>query len=472
MRRLTKIYAAIGLCVASALTLLPAESSFAFRGGGFGGFHGGGFGGFHGGGFGGFSGGHFGGMHFGGARFGGWHFGARRFGGMHFAGRNFGTAHFGATRFGGAHFAAHGAFDHRGLAGFGGRFAHADLGHNGFGNRHGWGVWNRYGGYGGYGWGYGWAGPVFWPFFYGDLLSFALWPYDFYDPFFDYGPYDLFSSIFWPGYDYPEFYGWEEEPYTVYASADNSQSPPPRAADYLAEAGATCAALAPGIADLPVERIAKAIRPEDDQSAILADLKTASAKADGILQASCPNSPPLTPVDRLAAVGKRIEAMSQAVQIVRAPLIALDNSLDDKQRRRFDAIALGGRRHRKETVTAADGLGDLCSDQAENFANLPTDQIEQAIKPAGQEQIAAFNKLKDASSKAASTMQSSCPTTMPQTQTERFDAITRRLDAMADAVKAISPALRAFYATLNDEQKAQFNVLPPPEIEQSQAQSR
>ena len=37
-----------------------------------------------------------------------------------------------------------------------------------------------------HGHGFFFAGPVFWPFAFGDIFSFALWPY--YDPFWDYGP--------------------------------------------------------------------------------------------------------------------------------------------------------------------------------------------------------------------------------------------------------------------------------------------
>ena len=43
-----------------------------------------------------------------------------------------------------------------------------------------------------YGNGFFWAGPVFWPFAFGDIFSFALWPY--YDPFWDYGPDFLYGS--------------------------------------------------------------------------------------------------------------------------------------------------------------------------------------------------------------------------------------------------------------------------------------
>lgn len=50
---------------------------------------------------------------------------------------------------------------------------------------------------------------------------------------------------------------------------------------------------------------------------------------------------------------------------------------------------------------------------------------------------------------------------MPQTLTDQFDAIAKRLDAMAGAVNIVRPALKDFYASLNDEQKARFNLMAP-----------
>jgi LTXXQ motif family protein len=351
------------------------------------------------------------------------------------------------------------------LAGADGAFNHAGFARNAFGGRNAWNRGWNYGGYGWNGWGYswgGWYGPVFWPYFYGDLLSFALWPGDFYDPFFGYGPDFLFSSIFWPAYG-PDVYGWEENPYDVYSSAGGAttRQAPSQGAEFLAEAGSACAALAPGITDLPIDRIQKAIDPNDTQKAILADLQAASDKANDVLRGSCPGDTPLTPVSRLDTVGKRIDAMLQAVQITRAPLTTLDNSLDDAQRQRFNTIVLGERSRRKPQANA-NTLADLCSGQAKNFTNLPTAQIEQTLKPSGQQQTAALNALKDASAKAASSIESSCPSTMPQSFTDRFNAIVKRLDAMAGAVKTVEPALKELYSSLDDDQKARFNVMQPP----------
>ena len=100
----------------------------------------------------------------------------------------------------------------------------------------------------------------------------------------------------------------------------------------------TCGGLAPGVVSLPIDQIERAIRLTDAQTAILNDLKAASTQADNILRASCPTEISLTPVARLDAVAKQIQAMSEAVQILRAPLTMLYNSLNDEQKDRFAAI--------------------------------------------------------------------------------------------------------------------------------------
>ena len=43
----------------------------------------------------------------------------------------------------------------------------------------------------------------------------------------------------------------------------------------------------------------------------------------------------------------------------------------------------------------------------------------------------------------------------------RMATIRKRLDAMLDGIKSVRAALDDFYATLNDEQKAQFEAIGP-----------
>ena len=459
----------LAITVALGTTPLTTEGSWGKGGGGGhgGGGHGGGGGG-HGGG--GHGGGHFGGGH-GGGHFGGGHGGghfAGGHGGGHFAGGhgggNFGGhggGHFaGGHEFGGGHYGGHN------LAGgrqFGGR---SGISRNAFGSQ---GGWNRFagegggGGWGGWGGGWGgwggWVGPVFWPFLLGDVFSYALWPYAYYYPFwsygtafdYDYGPYVPTYSYY--GYnDLSNIYG--DTGAAGYSRNDTyaNQIPP--------DVTQSCGGVAPGVTSFPIDRIRQAIHPRGEQITFLDDLATTSSKASAILNASCPNQPPLTPLARLDAVEGRLEATIRAIEIVRPALASLYDSLSDEQRQRLDAI--GAEETRYGRGTAANGsavattLASLCSDQAANFTRLPVQRIEDVVKPTGQQQ-SGLEALQQASTKAAQELRASCPSQTSETPMARLDATSARLNAMVLAVSNLRPALSTFYASLSDEQKAQFN---------------
>lgn len=346
---------------------------------------------------------------------------------------------------------------------------------NGFGQTLGWNSWARtHWGYGWNDWGSGfgyWAGPVFWPFLYGDVLSFALWPDDLYDPFFAYGPDYLLAGILWPGpYDYAygplfdiygappnaiDYYGYYHHHRRHHHHYHHHRAMAAAATNDAATNAATCGGLAPGIADVPVDRIRHAIKPTDPQNDILNQLQQASAKADRILQASCPQTAPLTPIGRLDAVSMRLYAMIQALDVIRAPLVSLDQSLDDRQREALERL---GRHGRHVSPGEPADINALCKKQMASFTALPVAQVDNLIQPTG-DQTAAFDALKTASQNAAQKLDTSCPSEVPKTLAERFDALHKRLAALQDAATSIKPALTHFYALLSDEQKARFNVI-------------
>jgi hypothetical protein len=437
--------------------------------GGFGGFHGGGshggFGGFHGGfghgfagvghGFGGF-GRHAAGF---GHGFGGRSFGGGHFAGGHFVGNHFAGSHFGGSRFGGPNqFAGGRQFGRR--VGFNRNAFGAQGGWNRFAGNGwaggwgaGWGGWG--GGWGGWG---GWVGPVFWPFVLGDLFSYALWPYDYYYPFWSYGTalaYDYGPYV--PAYGYSglsNIYGYAANGGNggLATSANTNQIPP--------DVTQSCGGFAPGVTGLPIDEIRQAIHPTGEQVTFLDDLAAASSKASAILNASCPSEPPLTPLARLDAVQTRLEASIQAIETVRPPLVNLYDSLSDEQSQRLDAI--GAKEARYGTATAASGssgttaLASLCGDQAADFTRLPAQRIQEIIKPTGPQE-SALEDLKQASAKAADELRASCPKQLPEALPARLDEMTAQLNAMVRAVKSLRPTLATFYASLSDEQKAQFN---------------
>ena len=465
---------ALILAITVALGALPLATEGSWAKGGGGGHGGGGHGGGgHGG------GGHGGGGHYGGGHYGGGHGGGHYAGGGHSGGHyggghgggHYGDGH-GGRHYGGGHAGGHYAGGHGGghYAGghgggqFGGRSRN---GRNAFGTQGGWNQFagNGGGGWGGWGGGWGgwggWVGPVFWPFLLGDIFSYALWPYDYYYPFWSYGTaYNYDYGPYLPAHGY---YGYNDLSNVYgYTGTTGDSRNDTRANQIPPEVTQSCGGFAPGVTNFPIDRIRQAIHPTGEQVSFLDDLATASSKASAVLSASCPNQPPLTPLARLDAVERRLEATIRAIEIVRTAVATLYDSLNDEQRQRLDAIGAEDIGHARGTATngpsGTANLASLCSDQAANFTKLPVQRIEEVVKPTGQQQ-SALEQLKQTSENAADELRASCPTQTAGAPVARLDEMHNRLGAMVQAAKNLRPTLATFYASLSDEQKAQFNTM-------------
>jgi hypothetical protein len=100
----------------------------------------------------------------------------------------------------------------------------------------------------------------------------------------------------------------------------------------------------------------------------------------------------------------------------------------------------------------------------------PTGEIEARLRPTDA-QRASLQRLQDASAKAADMLKASCPADDAVTPPARLAAARKRLETMLQAVKLVTSALEDFYATLSDEQKAQFEAIGPgrtPELDRRQ----
>jgi LTXXQ motif family protein len=217
----------------------------------------------------------------------------------------------------------------------------------------------------------------------------------------------------------------------------------------------SCAGLVPEPANLPIERIRQTVHPAPDQEAALDHLRATSSRASGIIKSVCSSSVPLTPIGRLDAAEQRVDATIKALEIVRGGLANFYDSLSDEQKRLFNAMDSSN-----ERAWPAGDIVTMCSQQAESF-DLPVSRIEQVVQPAAN-QRSAFDELKKATQSATEQLQSSCPSAVPLSPMARVDTATTGLRAVADAIKSIRPALENFYASLNDEQKARFNMMGGP----------
>ena len=101
-----------------------------------------------------------------------------------------------------------------------------------------------------------------------------------------------------------------------------------------------------------------------------------------------------------------------------------------------------------------------CGPGANEWAEWRIDAIERTVRPT-EAQRAAFDALKDASNKAADIVAAACPRAFPSSAAARLAATETRLEAMLQALKTVRPAFDAFYATLNDAQKARLDASRP-----------
>jgi hypothetical protein len=300
-----------------------------------------------------------------------------------------------------------------------------------------------HGGHGGNGWwqhgngGYGWVGPLFWPFAYNDIYDYTIWG----------------DGIGFWGYGYPDIYAGIFGPYGYDDLAGYWPRRPSRRAAPLAR---MCGDDSRDIAGLPVDQIAQAIEPNEAQRVALDDLGNASIQASQSIRAACPTQVVLTAPGRLAAMHQRIEAMISAVATVRPPLDKLYGLLNDEQKARLNALAEDQRKasaaNNQESPVQACGAAQPAAPQ------WPTAEIEARLHP-NDTQRAALEVLQDTSSKAAETLKAACQPSDAMTPPARLDATAKRLDTMLQAVKSVRAALEDFYATLNDEQKAQFEAI-------------
>ena len=343
---------ALGIA-ALVLVMVLAGDAIA-KGGGHGGGRGGGHGGGHG-----FKGHHGGGHHFGGHR-------GHRGG---FARHSVGRAHFGRAHFGGPRFAArHQNFGHMRHAALppgqarhamnllsrpgalrNGKFlgnpaartqiaaAAALAGWHGgaFGN--GW--WRHGNG------GYGWVGPLFWPFAYNDIYDYAIWDDGL--GFWGYGYPDIYAGIF-PPYGYDDLAG-----YFPQRKWDRRRGRP-------IAIGQMCGNDSRAVAGMPVDQIADAVEPTETQLAALSELGQASLTAAQNIRIACPSQAMLTAPGRLAVMQQRIEAMISATTLIQPRLERFYGLLNDEQKARLNAL---GESQRKASSAPGDSgsVAQSCS---------------------------------------------------------------------------------------------------------------
>ena len=290
--------------------------------------------------------------------------------------------------------------------------------------------------------GYGWVGPLFWPFAIYDIYDYAIWGDGI--GFWDYGYPDIYAAIFAP-------YGHDD------LAAYTGPSPLDRRHRRVPPLPQLCGDDSREIAGLPIDQIAQAIQPNEVLRTALDDLADALISAGRMIRASCPTQTAFTAPERLAVMQQRIEAMIKAESAMQQPLGKFYDLLDDEQEARLNALA-EDRRKMSAANRATEAPAQGCGAAQPAALQWPADEIEARLHP-NDAQRAALKVLQDANARAVDILTTECQPKDAITPPARLDAVDGRLAAMQQAVYLVSAALEGFYATLSDEQKAQFEAI-------------
>jgi LTXXQ motif family protein len=287
--------------------------------------------------------------------------------------------------------------------------------------------------------GYGWVGPLFWPFAHYDMSDYTISGDG--TGFWAYGYGDIHAGIFAP-------YG--RDALARYVGSEPSGRRQRRALTLQQ----FCGDDGRDPVGLPIDRIEQAVQPTDAQRAALDELANASRAAAQLIRASCPTQAPATALERMAAMKQRLEAMIKAAQALQHPLENFYYLLDDEQQARLNALAEDW-----TSTTSRAAEKQACQAAPSAASNWPTAEIAARLR-LNDTQRAALEVLQDTSTGAAEMLNAECrPKAI--TALSRLAAVNRRLQSILLAVSQVSDALDDFYATLSDEQKAQFEAIGP-----------
>lgn len=283
--------------------------------------------------------------------------------------------------------------------------------------------------------GYGWVGPLFWPFALYDIYGYAFWGDGM--GFWGYGYRDIYAAIFTP---------YDEDELSRYVS-------PPQGRKFrrFPSLERVCSDHAGELSSLPIEQIRQTMRLSEEQHAMLDDLRKASVEAAQTIHAACPTEAASTPSGRLAAMQRRLEAMKSAIARLRTPFEEFNESLDDDQKAELTAL-------NDQRAPFAPKVPAAQSCTPPEALPWPAAEIEAKLhlSETQREQLGAVSRM---TAFAKNTLNFDCQPDDNLTPPDRLATADTRLDAMLDAIKQVAPALDDFLATLSEEQKAQFETI-------------
>jgi LTXXQ motif family protein len=245
----------------------------------------------------------------------------------------------------------------------------------------------------------------------------------------------IFQNVFWPAFSSPWPFGYDTIFATAFATAaaDRARDDCQQSID----------------ANAIVERLRAEIGPTAEQMERLQRLGGAIGAAAGYLAKSCPTEIPQQPTARLQLMDSQIQVLTMAVDIIHQPLEEFEQSLTAEQRAKF-----GG----EPASVRSDKTGFRSCGASAAAIDWSIGQIDKSVQ-LEEQQRPALTDVQQAFSKAATDLETHCPTSVPRSAVTRLETIESRLDATWRAILSIQVALQDFESKLSDEQKNRLQTM-------------
>ena len=123
-----------------------------------------------------------------------------------------------------------------------------------------------------------------------------------------------------------------------------------------------------------------------------------------------------------------------------------------------DANAEGNRIEAARGQAVRSAFSEACTGLAPGVTDLPVSRIQREVQPIGN-QLAAFEDLRSALSRAEETINTSCSNEVPLTPVKRLEAVKTRLNTMAEVVRTVKGPLSDFYNSLTAGQRQRLDAM-------------
>jgi hypothetical protein len=204
-------------------------------------------------------------------------------------------------------------------------------------------------------------------------------------------------------------------------------------------------------------QIKRQLRPTPAQLAALVDVRNQLIEGATAVRSRCRTSNSDSPLERLSELKQRIWAIHNVDVLARPSIKSFYDTLTDRQKAAFKTVPPPPAQNRNAVAAPMGERYQACAMAGGNTAQGLIDAIASKVQPKGEQQ-ASLDNFGKVSAQMEKMLSASCAQPLADSPLGRLDAADDQLVTINYATLNMEIALNAFYSTLSDDQKANFDA--------------